>query len=105
MKQRSLTVLAIAAASVMFGCSSNKPAVPPPATPVFTEAVAYVDEVAVPHQTPNYWEAPMYDQIQVPAALDPTGTYYRPSHKTIVEIRQGRFQRVQYPDDTQQNSR
>ena len=38
------------------------------------------------------WEEPMVDVIDVPPGLDPEGHYYRPAHKSIVEIRQGRWQ-------------
>ena len=38
------------------------------------------------------WEEPMIDVVDVPPGLDPEGQYYRPAHKSIVEIRQGRWQ-------------
>lgn len=38
------------------------------------------------------WEEPMVDVIDIPPGLDPEGHYYRPAHKSIVEIRQGRWQ-------------
>ena len=41
---------------------------------------------------------PMRDVIKVPAQVDPTNTYYRPSHDTIVEIIPGRVQPIQYGD-------
>ncbi|MBX7139298.1 MAG: hypothetical protein K1X83_15090 [Oligoflexia bacterium] len=37
------------------------------------------------------WEEPMVDTIDVPPGLDPEGNYYRPSHKAVVEVRQGRW--------------
>ena len=40
----------------------------------------------------NVWEEPMVDVIDVPPGLDPDGAYYRPGHKAVVEIRQGRWQ-------------
>lgn len=39
------------------------------------------------------WEEPMVDVVEVPPGLDPEGHYYRPSHKQLREIRQGRWQR------------
>ena len=39
------------------------------------------------------------DVVTVPAQVDPTNTYYRPSHETIVEIIPGRVQPVQYGDE------
>ena len=38
------------------------------------------------------WEEPMVDDVDVPPGLDPEGHYYRPAHRAIVEIRQGRWQ-------------
>ena len=38
------------------------------------------------------WEEPMVDVVDVPPGLDPEGHYYRPAHKSITEIRQGRWQ-------------
>ena len=38
------------------------------------------------------WEEPMVDVVDVPPGLDPDGTYYRPGHQEVVEIRQGRWQ-------------
>ena len=37
------------------------------------------------------WEPPIIDVVDVPPGLDPEGTYYRPSHQEIYEIRQGRW--------------
>jgi hypothetical protein len=38
------------------------------------------------------WEEPMVDVIDVPPGLDAEGVYYRPAHREVVEIRQGRWQ-------------
>lgn len=38
------------------------------------------------------WEEPIVDVIDVPPGLDPDGIYYRPAHKEVIEIRQGRWQ-------------
>lgn len=62
----------------------------------------YVEENQVPGTVEEPWVEPMYDTVQVPAQVDPTGTYYRPSHQTIVEIRPGRVQPVQYPESQNQ---
>lgn len=77
---------------------------PPPGEPIILPAERIVLEVqeSPPHGTvTDVWEEPMYDTIRVPAQLDPTGTYYRPSHKTVVEIRPGRNQEVEYPGKNQ----
>lgn len=45
----------------------------------------------------SVWEEPMVDVIEVPPGLDPEGTYYRPAHREVVEIRQGRWQYYKQP--------
>ncbi len=45
-----------------------------------------------PGQATLIWEEPMVDVVDVPPGLDPEGHYYRPAHKNIMEIRQGRWQ-------------
>ena len=42
---------------------------------------------------------PIRDVVTVPAQVDPTNTYYRPSHETIVEIIPGRVQPLRYGDE------
>ena len=69
--------------SCIIGCSSK----PPPAPP---EMVIRVEQT--PDGVADYvWEEPMVDAVDVPPGLDPDGIYYRPGHKEIVEIRQGRW--------------
>jgi len=63
------------------GCASHSGEVT--TTVVHEEAPGVVQEV---------WEEPMVDVIDVPPGLDPEGTYYRPGHQEVVEIRQGRWQ-------------
>lgn len=67
-------------------------------TVVVREAVNELLLEPVPGTQRDVWAEYMVDNIQVPAALDPKGVYYRPSHRTLVEIRQGKYQQVQYPD-------
>lgn len=43
------------------------------------------------------WEEPMVDVVEVPPGLDPEGHYYRPAHREVVEIRQGRWQYYDTP--------
>ncbi len=45
------------------------------------------------------WEEPMTDVIQVPPGLDPEGIYYRPQHKEVIEIRQGKWQYYKKPKE------
>lgn len=57
---------------------------PPPQSP----RPDYAKEGIAPH----VWEEPMVDVVDVPPGLDPEGHYYRPAHKSVVEIRQGKWQ-------------
>ncbi|HMO02713.1 MAG TPA: hypothetical protein PKD37_07115 [Oligoflexia bacterium] len=49
------------------------------------------------------WEEPMVDVIDVPPGLDPEGHYYRPAHRSIVEIRQGRYQYYKPSSESAEN--
>jgi hypothetical protein len=81
--------LATIAATAATGCSSA----PPPQTPPVVEYQVR----NVPGVVEYTWEEPMVDMIEVPPGLDPEGTYYRPGHSEIVEIRQGRWQYYRKP--------
>ena len=63
--------------------------------------VFYDSASTTPSDTPGVvefvWEEPMIDVVDVPPGLDPEGVYYRPAHKEIVEIRQGRWKYVGPP--------
>lgn len=72
--------------------------------PIKVPQVITVPENPVPGTVHDAWEAPIYDQIEIPAQLDPNGITYRPKHTSIVEIPLGRVQEVQYPDDRPQSS-
>jgi hypothetical protein len=65
---------------------------------VVREVVNELEKEPVPGTVEDVYVEPMYDTVRVPGQLDPNGVYYRPSHKTIYEIRPGKFQPVQYPD-------
>lgn len=52
----------------------------------------------VPGTVNGYWVEPMYDTVEVPGQLDPKATYYRSRHRTVGEVRPGRYQRVEFPD-------
>ncbi len=90
-------VLAIVVASGMIACTSS---VQRGTTKnvVVREVVNELEKEPVPGTVDDVWVEPMRDTVRVPAQLDPKGVYYRPSHKTVVEIRPGKFQPVQYPD-------
>lgn len=81
------------------GCSTSpRPAVVSEA-PLQAASVQNVQDNPVPGTVTEDWEEPMYDQVKIPGQLDPTATYYRNPHSTVVEIRSGRYQEVQFPDD------
>lgn len=57
--------------------------------------VVVVEENKVPGTVDTFWVEPMHDTVEVPAQIDPTGTYYRNPHKTVVEVRPDRFRKVE----------
>jgi hypothetical protein len=71
------------------GCCCNNPGVQP-----VSQQQQEVVVVRGPAET--RWEETMHDTVKVPGKLDPTNTYYRAPHQTVVEIRQGRHQPVRY---------
>jgi hypothetical protein len=50
----------------------------------------------------HVWEEPMVDTIEVPPGLDPEGHYYRPAHREVVEIRQGRWRSIQDEEELEE---
>jgi hypothetical protein len=68
-----------------------------PKSPNEPVAVNTVQENPIPGTVTEAWAEPMYDDVDVPGQLDPTGTYYRVPHRTIIEVRPGRVQEVQFP--------
>lgn len=85
-KLSALPLLAV----TLIGCSS----VARQASNSYTEEVK-IREVVVETQQPGtvemVWEEPMVQIVDVPPGLDPEGYYYRPAHREVVEIRQGRY--------------
>src|SRR5690606_23503457 len=67
-------------------------------TVVVREVVNELEKEPVPGTVEDVWVESMYDSVRVPGTIDPKGVYYRPSRTTLVEIRPGKFQPVQYPD-------
>ena len=45
------------------------------------------------------WHETMHDTIQVPGQIDQTNTYYRAPHKTVVEIRPGKYSETTYDNE------
>ncbi len=90
--KRALTVMMLLILACLSSCGRPK-------QPTLQPLVVHVPENPYPGTTQRYWVEPMHDTIRVPAGLDPSKTYYRPSHQTIVEIRQERFQPQQFSDE------
>lgn len=67
-------------------------------TVIMRETINELQKEPVPGTVNEVWLEPMYDQVYVPGALDPKGNYYRKGHNTIVEIRQEKYQAIEYPD-------
>ncbi len=44
------------------------------------------------------YEPPLIDVVDVPPGLDPEGTYYRPAHQMVVEVKQGRWRYYRQPN-------
>ena len=52
----------------------------------------------VPGTVIGPWAETMYQDVDVPGAIDKRGVVYRMPHRTIYEVRQEKYQRAQYPD-------
>lgn len=85
----------------LMGCFSNLSSdfMQPPPSP---EIAVEVPENPVPGTVNTLWAEPMYDTVRIPAGLDPTATYYRLPHNTVLEIRSEKYQQLEYPDDSAQ---
>lgn len=86
-KMRSLIVLIL-----LSGCSFGKKEIPPLRDAQLREARSssrLLDER--PGKEEYLWNEPMVEVIDVPPGLDPEGHYYRPGHREVVEIKQGRW--------------
>jgi hypothetical protein len=81
----------------LLGCSSSA-SQGEVKTIVVRDAVNELEKEPVPGTQSDVWVEPMYDSIRVPGAIDPKGIYYRRGHNELVEIRPGKFQKVEYPD-------
>ena len=68
-------------------------------TSVIREPINELERDPVPGTVNDVWVEPMYNSVRIPGQLDPRGNYYRAGHTGIAEIRPGRFQLGEYPDD------
>ncbi len=94
MKRLSLIVCILLVAACSQG---NKP--PEMQTVVNYESQSELDKEPVPGTVRDVWVEPMHDIVRVPGQIDPDQVYYRQGHETIVEIRPGRVQVVEFPED------
>ena len=53
----------------------------------------------VPGTVDDVWVEPMYDTVKVPGTIDPKGMYFRKGHRAVIQVRQGKYQMQEYPDD------
>ena len=81
-KLAEFSILLLAALLLCSGCAPKK----------IPEPVVYQAQPLQPGEANYVWGEPIVDVIDVPPGLDPDGVYYRPGHKEVVEIRQGRWQ-------------
>ena len=82
-KLAGFSILLLAGLLLSTGCATKKIPEPP---------VVYEAQTLPAGEVHNVWEEPMVDVIDIPPGLDPDGVYYRPGHKEVVEVRQGRWQ-------------
>ena len=61
--------------------------------------VIEADENPVPGTVQSVYVEEHRDVVVVPGQVDETNTYYRAPHKTVYEVRPGRVQPVQYPEE------
>lgn len=66
---------------------------------VVRESMNELERDRVPGTVDDVWAEPMYDTVRVQGQLDPHNMYYRKAHNELVEIRPGRYQMVEYPND------
>lgn len=95
--KNQFVLLGVILATSASGCSSASQ----PKTPMEPVAVVSIDENPIPGTVKEAWVEPMYDDIEVPGQLDPTNTYYRVPHKTVIEVRPGRVQEVEFPQPSE----
>ena len=67
-------------------------------TVVVRQEINELEKEEVPGTQHDVWEEPMPAIVRVPAQLDPRGIIWRKSQNTIVEVRPGKYQQVQFPD-------
>lgn len=85
-------LLFILVVALCTACSSHQETV---SGPIIAEQVNVTPD---PGAVEFIYEPPMVDVIDIPPGYDPEGTYYRPAHQEVVEIRQGRWKYYKDPN-------
>ena len=89
-----IALLCGSAALLLSGCSTHTETIT--SGPIVKEQVTVIPD---PGAVEFVYEPPMVDVVDVPPGLDPEGTYYRPAHQEIVEVRQGRWRYYKLPSE------
>ena len=84
-------------ALVATGCSASRGG--QVTTSVVRQEISELERDPVPGTVNDIWAEPMIDTVKVPGQIDARRTYYRKAHTVPAEIRPGRFQLVEYPND------
>lgn len=63
------------------------------------QRVVVVPEAKLHGTVTETWAEPMYDTVKMEGQIDPTNTYYRAPHQTVVEIRPGKYRNVSFSGD------
>lgn len=79
-------------------CATVWSSAPTQRTVVVQKYINDLERESIPGTVHGPWVENMYQDAEIPGQIDPKGIYYRPPHKTVVEIRHEKFQRAQYPD-------
>lgn len=80
---KSVKISILFSALLLVGCSARPPA---------SSDIIVPEAQLRPGVVEYVWAEPIVDVLDVPPGLDPDGVYYRPAHKEVVEIRQGRYE-------------
>jgi len=95
------SIIRIASALVLLSanaCSLLWSKEPETRTLVVEKYTTSLEAEPVPGTVIGPWTENMYQNVNVPGAIDKRGVYYRMPHETVYEIRHEKYQRAQYPD-------
>ena len=94
MKTKFFIAIGITAALSGCACCNEKPV---PTTSVVSKQV--IRENNIRGTVTESWAETMHDTVKVPGQIDPTNTYYRSPHQTVVEIRPGKYSETRYDNE------